>query len=244
MEELLKEKEELEKQLAKINKKIDEEQHKEELISEIKNKAHTLELLLSNTFPIRVDYFEQINELLIIEDYDSEHETTLYHNTFDNLHKTLETLNTAIDNYKIINNKLRIKEKKPLLDNYKYSFDDLIHNNTMIIRSSDEFHTSFSKPFKVILDAEVHVSDKDTIDLEIKTIVSYNHNIEKKYSKKVENIDFDIKYTDHSDYTLRSEEFSCRINNLKIYELYNTLQKVKSLSLSNSDLVQLSKVND
>ena len=68
--------------------------------------------------------------------------------------------------------------------------------------------------------------------------------VEKKYSKKVENIDFDIKYTDHSDYTLRSEEFSCRINNLKIYELYNTLKKVKSLSLGNSDLFQLSKVND
>ena len=211
MEELLKEKEELEKQLAKINKKIDEEKNKEKLISEIKDKAHTLELLLSNEFPIRVDYFEQINNLLIIEKYDAEHETTLYNNTFDNLHKTLEVLNTAIENYKIINNKLRIKEKKPLLDDYKYSFDDLIHNNTMIIRSSDEFHTLFSKPFNVILDAEVHVSDKDTIDLEIKTIVSYNHNIEKKYSKKVENIDFDIKYTDHSDYTLRSVELT--INN-------------------------------
>lgn len=132
MEELLKEKEELEKQLAKINKKIDEEKNKEKLISEIKDKAHTLELLLSNEFPIRVDYFEQINNLLIIENYDAEHETTLYNNTFDDLHKTLETLNTAIDNYKIINNKLRIKEKKPLLDDYKYSFDDLIHNNTMI----------------------------------------------------------------------------------------------------------------
>lgn len=66
---------------------------------------------MSNEFPIRVDYFEQINDLLIIEDYDSEHETTLYHNTFDDLHKTLEVLNTAIENYKIINNKLRIKEK-------------------------------------------------------------------------------------------------------------------------------------
>lgn len=127
MKDLLKEKEQLEQQLATLNNTIEEKQNKETLISEIKNKANELESLLWGETMIRVEYFEDNNKLRITQDcdpdyadyvdsFESEHEAILYSERFDNLHETLEILDIAIKNHNIINDKLYIRDSKPLLD--------------------------------------------------------------------------------------------------------------------------------
>ena len=88
------------------------------------------------------------------------------------------------------------------------------------------------------------ISNENTVDLEVQTTISYNHDIEKHYSKIVDNIEFDIKYTDISDYTSRFEELTCTINNVEINNLYNVLKQIKSLAFSNSHLVKLSKFSN
>lgn len=88
------------------------------------------------------------------------------------------------------------------------------------------------------------ISNEDTVDLEIQTTISYNHDIEKRYSKTIDNIEFDIKYTDTSDYTNRFEELTCTISDVEINNLYDLLKQVKSLAFSNSYLVKLSKFSN
>ena len=129
MRKLLKMKEQLEEQLASLNRKIEAEQNKEKTITTIKAKVKELESLLQSMSTIKVYYFEKGNELLITEksefdysNYDSNDEVTLHYKHFKELHQTLEELDKAIENHNIINNKLRIKNKKPLLDDYEYNY--------------------------------------------------------------------------------------------------------------------------
>ena len=255
MEDLLQQKEQLEKQLATLNNKIEETQNKETLISEIKNKANELESLLYSETMIKVAYFENNNKLRITQDCDPDdadyidsfepnHESILYSERFDNLHETLEILDTAIKNQNIINNKLAIRDSKPLLYDYEYSFDDLIQDKIMTITTSDYVHTSFSKPLHFALNAEVEMSNTDKIKLKIHTTISYKYDIEKRYSKVTDGINLKIKYTDISECTNRSEQFTCNIEDVEIRNIYNILQKVKALAFSNSHLFKLSKFTE
>lgn len=196
---------------------------------------------------IKIYYFEKGNELLITEksefnysNYDSNDEVTLHYKHFKELHQTLEELDKAIENHNIINNKLRIKNKKPLLDDYEYNYGNSFFDNTLVLTSSDTIQTDFSEPFVVSLYVNVKISNEDTVDLEIQTTISYNHDIEKHYSKTVDNIEFDIKYTDISDYTSRFEKLTCTISDVEINNLYDVLKQVKSLVFSNSHIVKLS----
>lgn len=247
MRKLLKMKEQLEEQLASLNRKIEAEQNKEKTITTIKAKVKELESLLQSMSTIKVYYFEKGNELLITEksefnysNYDSNDEVTLHYKHFKELHQTLEELDKAIENHNIINNKLRIKNKKPLLDDYKYNYGNSFFDNTLVLTSSDTIQTDFSEPFVVSLYVNVKISNEDTVDLEIQTTISYNHDIEKHYSKTVDNIEFDIKYTDISDYTSRFEKLTCTISDVEINNLYDVLKQVKSLAVSNSHIVKLS----
>lgn len=247
MKKLLKMKEQLEEQLASLNKKIEAEQNKEKTITTIKAKVKKLESLLQSMSTIKIYYFEKGNELLITEksefnysNYDSNDEVTLHYKHFKELHQTLEELDKAIENHNIINNKLRIKNKKPLLDDYEYNYGNSFFDNTLVLTSSDTIQTDFSEPFVVSLYVNVKISNEDTVDLEIQTTISYNHDIEKHYSKTVDNIEFDIKYTDISDYTSRFEKLTCTISDVEINNLYDVLKQVKSLAVSNSHIVKLS----
>lgn len=247
MRKLLKMKEQLEEQLASLNRKIEAEQNKEKTITTIKAKVKELESLLQSMSTIKVYYFEKGNELLITEksefdysNYDSNDEVTLHYKHFKELHQTLEELDKAIENHNIINNKLRIKNKKLLLDDYEYNYGNSFFDNTLVLTSSDTIQTDFSEPFVVSLYVNVKISNEDTVDLEIQTTISYNHDIEKHYSKTVDNIEFDIKYTDISDYTSRFEKLKCTISDVGINNLYDVLKQVKSLAFSNSHIVKLS----
>lgn len=252
MEDLLKEKEQLEKQLATLNNKIEETKNKETLISEIKNKANELESLLYGETIIKVEYLEDNNKLRITQDcdpddadyidsFEPDHEAILYSERFDNLYEILEILDTAIKNHNIINDKLYIRASKPLLYDYEYSFGDLIQDKTMTINTSDYVHASFSKPLHFALNAEVEMSNPDKMKLKIHTTISYKYDIEKRYSKVIDGINLNIKYTDISECTNRSEKFTCNIEDVEIHNIYNILQKVKALAFSNSHLFRLSQ---
>lgn len=250
MEDLLEQKEQLEQQLTLLNKKIEEAQKAEKLISEIKNKVKELESLLLSYELIKVHYFENNNKLLITEysdddyidfqEYDSTYETTLYEKEFDNLHETLKVLDAAIKNHKMITNKFKIRSLKPLLYDYEYLLSNIINDDTVIIQYSDYVITSFPESFRLSLSAKIKVSDSDTVDLKVHTIISYNYDIDKEYSKTIEGVEFQINYNDYSDYTNRFEEFVCEIKDVKLDEIYNTLLKVRTLAFSNSHLVKLS----
>lgn len=73
----------------------------------------------------------------------------------------------------------------------------------------------------------------------IHTTISYNYDITEEYVKTIEDVEFEINYNDFSDYTNRSEEFVCEIEDVKIDEIYDTLDKIRTLSFSNSHLVKL-----
>lgn len=250
MQDLLKEKEQLKQQLTLLNKKIEEAQKGEKLIQEIKDKAKELESLLRKYELVKVHYFENDNKLLITEysdgdytdfqDYDSTYEATLYEKQYTMLNKMIDLLNNAIENYKIVVNKLKIRNLKPLLYDYEYHLSDLIYDNIVRIQCSDYVSTSFPESFALSLSAKTKVSDSDTVDLNVHTIISYDYDIDKEYSKTIEGIEFQINYNDCSDYTNRFEEFVCEIKDVKIDEIYNTLQKVRTLAFSNSHLVKLS----
>lgn len=250
MQELLKQKELLEQQLTTLNKRIEEEQKSEKLISEIKNKSKELESLLLSYELIKVHYFENNNKLLITEysdddyidfqEYDSTYETTLYEKKFDNLHEALELLDAAIKNHKTITNKFKIRSLKPLFYDYEYSLGNIIDDDTLIIQYSDYVTTSFPESFRLSLNAKIKVSDSDAVDLKIHTIISYNYDIDKEYSKTIEGIEFQINYNDHSDYTSRFEKLICTISDVEINNLYDVLKQVKSLAFSNSHIVKLS----
>ena len=250
MQDLLKEKEQLKQQLTLPNKKIEEAQKGEKLIQEIKDKAKELESLLRKYELVKVHYFENDNKLLITEysdgdytdfqDYDSTYEATLYEKQYTMLNKTIDLLNNAIENYKIVVNKLKIRNLKPLLYDYEYHLSDLIYDNIVRIQCSDYVSTSFPESLALSLSAKTKVSDSDTVDLNVHTIISYDYDIDKEYSKTIEGIEFQINYNDCSDYTNRFEVFVCEIKDVKIDEIYNTLQKVRTLAFSNSHLVKLS----
>ena len=250
MKDLLKLKENLEQQLASVNEKIDEAQNSKKLIGKIKEKVKELETLLSKYILVKVHYLVKHNRLVIM-DYDADYidledifihdyDEILYNKQFEDLHETLKVLNTAIKNHQIIANKLKIRSLKPLLYDYEYNVKDLIYDNIITIEYSDYVSTSFPEPFKLSLYADTKVSDTNDVKLTIHTIISYNYDIEKKYSKTMDDIEFDVKYNDFSDYTNRFEEFTCEVENVKIEEIYNTLQKVRTLTFSNSHLVKLS----
>lgn len=255
MKDLLQEKEQLEQQLAKVNRKIEEKQNKETIISEIKRKANELESLLWGETMIKVEYFEDNNKLQITQDcdpnypdyadsFESDHEAILYSERFNDLHETLEILDIAIENHNIINHKLYIRDSKPFLDGYEHSFNDLIQDKIMTITTSDYIHTSFPEPFYFTLNAEVEMSNTDKVKLEIYTTISYKYDIEKRYSKVIDGINLNIKYTDISECTNRSEKFNCTIEDVEKRNIYDILRKVRSLSFSNSHLFRLSQYTE
>lgn len=161
MQELLKQKENLEQQLASLNRRIDEAQNSKKLIQEIKNKTKELEYILLDYVLVKVHYLEKSNKLLItdysdedysdFDEYDSTYETLFYQYKFNNLHETLDTLNTAIENHKVIANKLKINNSRPLIYDYECKLSDLIHDNTMTIQYSDDVITAFPEPFRLQL---------------------------------------------------------------------------------------------
>lgn len=248
MQDLLKQKEQLEQQLAALNKKIEEEQKSENLISEIKRKAKELESLLLNAVLIKVHYLEESNKLLVTEyfdldhakakEYDADYEEILYEQQYDDLHKALNSLNIAIKNHEIIDTKLYIRDSEPLIDDYEFDLDNLIYDNTMTIQFSDQEYTSLPEPFDLISCAEVRVLDSENVNITVNTKITYNYDIEKKYSTIIDGIHFKNNYTNRSDYTIHSEELVCKLENVDVEEIYSTLSNIRNIAFSNSHIVK------
>lgn len=133
MENLINERKELEKRLLEINKKIEKEQTKTELLKTINLKTKEVQNNLTEDLLIKVHHLRDTNELLITEyfeeDYvafpyfDEDYENILYRQKFDNLYDTLTMLNSIHRNRNILKNKLKLI--KLLRKEYKYDFSQI-----------------------------------------------------------------------------------------------------------------------
>lgn len=150
MEKLIKERKELEKRLLEINKKIEKEQTKTELLKTIDLKAKEVQNILTEDLLIKVHHLEDTNELLITEyfeeDYvafpyfDKDYEIIIYRQKFDNLYDTLTMLSTMLAKRNIIKNKLKLI--KLLRTEYKYDFHRFTIDHIMNITHKDSILTT------------------------------------------------------------------------------------------------------
>ena len=166
MEELFKQKEELERQLLLVNKKIESEQKYERITQEINLKTKELGRLLSDDLLIKVHYLEQDNKVLITEyfeeDYeaflyfDKEYESIWYLKHVKNSYAALEELKKIKENVEVLKNKLKLL--KLLRKEYKhtYSTDTLNLTNNMEISHIDSVSATLPENFTTHLFAKAH----------------------------------------------------------------------------------------
>lgn len=247
MENLIKERKELEKRLLEIDKRIEKEQTKTELLKTINLKAKELQDILTEDLLIKVHHLRETNELLITEyfeeDYaafpyfDEEYEIILYRQSFYNLYDTLTMLNSINRNRNILKNKLKLI--KILRKEYKYDFHKLTIDHIMQITHNDSILTTLPEPFKTELYTFVTFNKNNTINLDIEHRIKYPYDIDISTEKFICGIDFNVKYEDYSDCPSKTERFRCTINNVKIEEVSEILHRVKTITFSNSSLVKL-----
>lgn len=247
MENLIKERKELEKRLLEIDKKIEKEQTKTELLKTIDLKAKELQDILTEDLLIKVHHLRETNELLITEyfeeDYvafpyfDEDYEIILYRQSFNNLYDTLTMLSAMHAKRNILKNKLKLI--KLLRKEYKYDFHKLTIDHVMHITHNDSILTTLPEPFKTELYTFVTFNKNNTINLDIKHKIKYPYDIDISTEKFINGIEFDVKYEDYSDCPSKTETFRCAINNVRIEDVSKILQRIKTITFSNSSLVKL-----
>lgn len=247
MENLIKEQKELEKRLLEINKEIENEKTKTELLKTINLKTKEVQNNLTEDLLIKVHHLEDTNELLITEyfeeDYlafpyfDEDYKIILYRQSFYNLYDTLTMLNKILAKRNILKNKLKLI--KVLHTEYKYDFHKLTIDHIMHITHNDSILTSLPEPFKTELYTFVSFNKDNTINLDIEHRIKYPYDIDISTEKFIDGIEFDVKYEDYSDCPSKTERFRCTINNVKIEEVSEILHRVKTITFSNSNLVKL-----
>ena len=247
MENLIKERKELEKRLLEIDKKIEKEKTKKELLKTINLKAKEVQNKLTGDLLIKVHHLESTNELLITEyfeeDYvafpyfDKDYEIILSRQSFYNLYDTLTMLSTILAKRNIIKNKLKLI--KVLRKEYKYDFHKLTIDHIMHITHKDSVLTSLPESFMIELYTFVSFNKNNTLDLDITSKIKYPYDIDISTEKFINGIEFDVKYEDYSDCPSKTETFRCTINNVKIEEVSEILQRIKTITFSNSSLVKL-----
>ena len=247
MENLIKERKELEKRLLEINEEIEKKETKTKLIESIHLKTKEVQNNLTEDLLIKVHHLEDTNELLITEyfeeDYvtfpyfDEEYEIILYRQSFDNLYDTLTMLNKILAKRNILKNKLKLI--KVLRKKYKYDFHKLTIDHIMHITHNNSILTSLSEPFKTELCTFVSFNKDSTINLDIEHRIKYPYDIDISTEKFIGGIKFDVKYEDYSDCPSKTETFRCIINNIKIEDVSEILHRVKTVTFSNSSLVKL-----
>lgn len=247
MENLINERNELEKRLLEINEEIEKEQTKTELLKTINLKTKEVQNNLTEDLLIKVHHLEDTNELLITEyfeeDYvtfpyfDEDYEIILYRQSFYNLYDTLTMLNTMYAKRNILKNKLKLI--KLLRKEYKYDFHKLTIDHIMHITHNDSILTTLHEPFKTELYTFVTFNKNNTINLDIKHKIKYPYDIDISTEKFINGMEFDVKYEDYSDCPSKTETFRCTINNVKIEDMSEILHRVKTVTFSNCSLVKL-----
>lgn len=249
MEELLKEKEHLEKRLLEIDKKIEKEKTKTKLIESINLKIKEVQNKLTEDLLIKVHHLEDTNELLITEyfeeDYvafpyfDEEYEIILYRQKFDNLYDTLTMLNKIVKEAKILKNKLKLIKVLRTEYKYEYNFHNFEINHIMQITHKDSILATLPESFNTELYTFICFNKSNTLDLAITSKIKYSHDINISTEKFINGIEFNVKYDDYSDCPSKTETFRCTINKVKIEDVSEILHRIKTATFSNSSLVKL-----
>ena len=247
MENLINERKELEERLLEINKEIEKEKTKTELLKTINLKTKEVQNNLTEDLLIKVHHLRETNELLITEyfekDYvafpyfDEEYEIIIYQQKFDNLYDTLTMLNKILAKRNIIKNKLKLI--KLLRKEYKYDFHKFTIDHIMQITHKDFILTTLPESFNTELYTFICFNKNNTLDLAITSKIKYSHDINISTEKFIGGIEFNVKYEDYSDYPSKTETFRCTINNIKIEDVSEILHRIKTATFSNSSLVKL-----
>lgn len=250
MEKLLQEKEKLEKQLRIVNEKIEKEQKHKTITHEINLKTKELGHRLTGDLLIKVHYLEQDNKILITEYFEEDYEAFLY---FDkeyeviwylkhvkNSYAALEELKNIEENVKVLKNKLKLL--KLLRKEYKhtYSTDTLNLTNNMEISHIDSVSATLPENFTTHLFAKAHFNTNNTVNLNITSTISCPYNLDIKSTKIIDNIEFDVTFEDYQDYGTKIETFKCTLDYIKIDDVCELLQKIKTITFSNTSLIKIS----
>lgn len=250
MEELFKQKEELERQLLLVNKKIESEQKYERITQEINLKTKELGRRLTGDLLIKVHYLEQDNKVLITEyfeeDYeaflyfDKEYESIWYLKHVKNSYAALEELKKIEENVEVLKNKLKLL--KLLRKEYKhtYSTDKLNLTNNMEISHIDSVSATLPESFTTHLFAKAHFNTNNTVNLNITSTISYPYDLDIKSTKFIDGIEFDVTFEDYQDYGSKIETFKCTLDYIEIDNVCELLQKIKTITFSNASLIKLS----
>ena len=252
MEDLIKQRDELKRQLAILNDQIKQEETKIVLTNKILSKVKQLEDIFANDVLAKVHYSPEENELMITEyfekeyadfkEYDPDYERILHYIKPKDRTSIIDNLDTAIHNQDIIKNKLKISRLLPTQGSYAFNFKNFVRDNAMEIEYKEEISTSLDEPFDVTIDSKVNFNKDNTVDLRITSTISYYHDIEKEYNKNINDMDFYVVYNEYADNPLTTETFTCFINNVEIKNIHDTLQKIKQMTFDNAHLVKLSRL--
>ena len=252
MEDLIKQRNELKKQLAILNDQIKQEEIKITLTNKILSKIKQLEDIIAGDVLMKIHYSPEENELMITEyfekeyadfkEYNPEYERVLHYRKPKDLTSIIDNLDTAIHNHNMIKNKLKMSKLLSTKSAYAFNFKNFILDNTMEIEYKEEISTSFDEPFGITVYSKVNFNKDDTVNLAITSTISYYHDIEKEYDKNINDIDFHITYNEYADNPLTTEAFTCFVNNVEIKNIHDTLQKIKQITFDNAHLVKLSRL--
>ena len=209
MEDLIKQRDELKKQLAILDNQIKQEEIKISLTNKILSKIKQLEDILGDDVLAKIHYSPEKNELMITEyfekeyidfkEYDPDYEHILHYVKPKDLTTIVDNLDTAIHNHNMIKNKLKISSLLPTQDSYAFNFKNFIRDNAMEVEYKEEISTSLDEPFKVTVYSKVNFNKDNTVDLTITSTISYYQDIEKEYDKNIKGIDFHVVYNEYAD---------------------------------------------
>lgn len=252
MEDLIRQRDELKKQLAILNDQIKQEEIKISLTSKILSKIKQLEDILAGEVLMKIHYSPEENELMITEyfekeyadfkEYNPEYERILHYRKPKDLTSIVDNLDTAIHNHNMIKNKLKISSLLSTKSAYAFNFKNFVLDNAMEIEYKEEISTSLDEPFSVTVYSKVSFNKDNTVNLVITSTISYYHDIEKEYDRNINDIDFHVVYNEYVDNPLTTETFTCSVSNVEIKNIHDTLQNIKQITFNNAHLVKLSRL--
>lgn len=252
MEDLIKQRDELKRQLAILNDQIKQEEIKITLTNKILSKIKQLEDILAGEVLMKIHYPPEENELMITEyfekeyadfkEYDPDYERILHYRKPKDLTSIVDNLDTAIHNHNMIKNKIKISSLLSTKSAYAFNFKNFVLDNAMEIEYKEEISTSLDEPFGVTIYSKVNFNKDNTVDLTITSTISYYQDIEKEYDKNINDIDFHVVYNEYGDNPLTTETFTCSVSNVEIKNIHDTLQKIKQVTFDNAHLVKLSRL--
>lgn len=252
MEDLIRQRDELKRQLAILNDQIKQEEIKITLTNKILSKIKQLEDILAGEVLMKIHYSSEKNELMITEyfekeyinfkEYDPDYERILHYIKPKDLTSVVDNLDAAIHNHNIIKNKLKISSLLPTQGPYAFNFKNFVRDNAMEIEYKEEISTALDEPFGVTVYSKVNFNKDNTVDLAITSTISYYQDIEKEYNKNINDIDFHVVYNEYGDNPLTTETFTCSVSNVEIKNIHDTLQNIKQIIFNNAHLVKLSRL--